>query len=467
VTNILIVDDTPEIVRLLELSLADQDYQIISAGSGRQALSILRDGFVGPILLDLGLPDYAGLRLFNELRSKYEGLPIIIITAHGTVDMALEATRLGAFDFLIKDDAFTERVFVSTKNAVAQLELRRKLTQLSSDLQSKYRVSEIISVSSEMQGVFDLMSHAMESRVTVLIQGESGTGKELIARALHYNGPRSSGLFVPVNCSGIPDTLLESELFGHEKGAFTSAVTRKIGKFELADGGTVFLDEIGEMPLALQAKLLRVLQEREVERLGGNQRIPIDIRVVCATNRVLQDQVQAGAFREDLYYRLAVFPITVPPLRERTGDIPIIAHHFLERLSAEEGKSIEGFEHAVLAMLMAHDYPGNVRELDNLIRHAVVVCSGPRIRVTDLPVSFQVQREDDVYDTKNAMARLESMLSRAVRSVDDIPRMKEVEERMIEHAMVLCDGNVVKAAKHLGISRATIYRRIEKMGLRR
>ena len=450
----------------MELNLRRSDYSTHAAATGADALAAIRGGFVGCILLDLSLPDYQGLDLFHEIRRLNDSLPIIIVTAHGTIALAIEATRLGAFDFLAKTDAFLERVHVSTKNAFAQLELHTRLAQLSSELHSRYQFDQVIAVSDEMKKVFDMLGHAIDSRVTVLIQGESGTGKELVARALHYNGNRKAGPFVPVNCAGIPDTLLESELFGYEKGAFTGAVARKIGKFEVANGGTLFLDEIGEMPLLLQAKLLRALQEREIERLGGTRPIKLDLRYVCATNRDLQAEVRAGRFREDLYYRLAVFPIQLPRLADRYGDVPVLAAHFLQRAAKEEGKAITGFDSDTLAILMDYAYPGNVRELENIISHAVVIASGTRIKATDLPASLRGESASGA-TPRRGPRRLDHLLADAVQTADEIPTMEEVEARIIERAVELCQGNLVQAAKRLGISRATIYRRIGKLNLKR
>ncbi len=464
--HVLVVDDTPEIVELLELNLARHGYSITTAGTGAEALAVARDGFVGIVILDLHLPDYGELELFHEMRRLNEALPIIIITAHGTIDMAIEAIRLGAFDFLTKTEAFLERVYVSTKNAFKQLELHHRLAALSEALHSRYTFDQILSVSDKMKSVFDLMRHAVDSRVTVLVSGESGTGKELIARALHFNGDRRDGPFVAVNCAGIPETLLESELFGFEKGAFTGAINRKKGKFEVADHGTIFLDEVGEMPMLLQAKLLRVLQEREIERLGGNTPIKLDVRVVCATNRDLRQEVAEGRFREDLYYRLAVFPIHLPPLHERDGDIPVLAQHFLEAACKEEGKRIEGFEGEALSLLIGYPYPGNVRELQNIVSHAVVVCDAPKVRRRDLPHSV---RGDDRSEPggRRAPESLEALLAETVTTAEDIPTMEYVEARVIEHAVALCEGNLVQAARRLGISRATIYRRIGKLNIKR
>ena len=419
-----------------------------------------------PLLLDLNLPDFKGLDLFSAIRKLNDAIPIIIITAHGSVDVAIEAIRQGAFDFLVKTDSLLERVFVATNNAFKQLELSSQLAQLSNELGARYKFQQIISVSEPMKRVFATLSHAVDSRVTVLIQGDSGTGKELVAKALHYNGDRNKGPFVPINVAGIPETLLESELFGHEKGAFTGANMRRRGKFEEANRGTLFLDEIGEMPLALQSKLLRALQEREIERLGGNERIKLDVRIVCATNRDLLHEVQQGRFREDLYYRLAVFPIQLPPLRERVEDIPVLAHHFLRKCSKEEGKKLSGFTPEALAALRVYPFPGNVRELENLVSHAVVVAPGPDIRTNDLPPHIGNGGTVRNYSL-NSSVNLDKLVATTFTSVDQIPLLEEVESSLIERTVQLCGGNLMKAAKILGMSRATIYRRIAKLGIRR
>ena len=463
--HVLIVDDTPEIVHLLELNLASHGYEITTALNGADALRALDDGFQGLVILDLNLPDYKELRLFHEIRQRNDALPIIIITAYGTIDMAIEAIRLGAFDFLAKTEAFLERVYVSTKNAFQQFDLSNRLAQLESELTGRFNFEQIISVSTEMKKVFELMGHAVDSRVTVLVSGESGTGKELVARALHYSGVRKNGPFVAVNCAGIPDNLLESELFGYEKGAFTGATQRKKGKFEMGNKGTLFLDEIGEMPMHLQSKMLRVLQEREVERLGGNIPVKLDIRVVCATNRDLQKEVREGRFREDLYYRLAVFPLALPPLRARKGDVAVLAQHFLKSASSEEGKKLAGFDKKTLALLLDYDYPGNVRELENIVAHAVVVAEGPLVHPHDLPPAIRARE----LSTSSRVMRSDvaSVLAETVQHQDDIPTMEEVEARLLERSVELCGGNLVQAAKRLGISRATIYRRIGKLNIKR
>ena len=464
--HVLVVDDTPEIAQLLELNLSEMGYECTTVDNGKRALAVIDDGFVGAVILDLNLPDYKELQLFREIRRRNEQLPIVIITAYGTIDIAIEAIREGAFDVLTKTEAFLERVYVATKNAFANLDLQLKLAHLSAELGTRYQFEQIIAVSRQMMQVFDLMRHAVESKVTVLITGESGTGKELIARALHYNSRRSAAPFVAVNCAGIPDQLLESELFGFEKGAFTGASMRKAGKFEVADGGTIFLDEIGEMPALLQSKLLRVLQEKEVERLGSNRPIKLDLRVVCATNRDLMEEVKAGRFREDLYYRLAVFPVALPSLRERQGDISVLAQHFLKKAAQEEEKQIDGFDSAALATILEYDYPGNVRELQNIIAHAVVVCDGPSVQQRHLPRSIRPVTGDE--PTADGGTRgLEDVLMSCLREPDDIPKMADLETLMIQRAVELSGGNLASAAKRLGISRATIYRRIGKLEMLR
>ena len=456
--HVLIIDDTPETARLLQIHLEQHGYLTSTAHRGSDALAIVRDGFNGLVILDLNLPDYQELNLFNELRRENTSLPIIIITAHGTTDMAIEAIRLGAYDFLTKSESFLERIPVSAKNAFAQLELHSKLAQLSSELRSRHQFSQLVTTSDKMKPIFELLTHAVDSRITVLIMGESGTGKELVARALHYNGARNASPFIPVDCAGIPDSLMESELFGFEKGAFTGANRMKHGKFELADRGTLFLDEIGEIPMMLQPKLLRALEERSIERLGGTEPIALDVRLVCATNRDLTAEVAAGRFREDLFYRLNVFPIRLPPLRERLGDVPLLAAHFLERATKEEGKDITGIEPNAMAILQAYDYPGNIRELSNIICHASVMASDSNIRAADLPAWMHRTHAKSTYS-----GDLRNLIAGHVQVKEDVPKLDDVELWLIERANSTCDGNLKEAATLLGISRATIYRRVSNL----
>lgn len=464
--RILIIDDVPEITRLLEYNLAKEGYRVESAPTGAEALDIVRRGFQGLILLDLRLPDCNGLDLFNELKQIDDQNPVIIITAHGTIDLAIRAIRLGAFDFITKSENIVERLFVATQNAFRQMELGTKVRTLTTEMESRAQFDQIVTNSREMKKVFSMLRHVIDSKVTVLILGDSGTGKELVARAIHYNGPRRKEPFVTINCAGIPDTLLESELFGYEKGAFTGAVGRKQGKFELADGGSIFLDEIGEMKPNLQSKLLRVLQEREFERVGGTERIKVDVRIISATNRDLAEDVRTGVFREDLYYRLSVFQVTLPPLRERTGDIPLLANHFLRKFAREEGKPVSRIAPDVLRLLESYSFPGNVRQLENILSHAVVMSTTDTISTEDLPGSFLEEVSESLSSDAGPMA-LEHRIEHLIRAADDVPRLEDVEAALIRRAVDACDGNLVLAAKRLGISRATIYRKLERMGAKR
>lgn len=301
-----------------------------------------------------------------------------------------------------------------------------------------------------MQDVFRAVEKVFNSNVTVLIQGESGTGKELIARAIHYHSTMRAGKpFVAVNCSALPESLLESELFGHEKGSFTGAVGRRIGKFEQANGGTIFLDEIGLMTPATQSKLLRVLQEREFERVGGNELVKVDVRIISATNKDLEDEMKKGEFREDLYYRISVFPIKLPPLRERREDIPLLAGHFLQKYAKQEGKSIEGITPDALDLMMAYHWPGNVRELENAMERAMVLASGPEIGAKDLPAAVRSLGEKRIYESDNTLASW----------------IEKLEEEALRQALLECEGNISQTAKKLGIGRATIYRKAKKYGL--
>ena len=464
--RILIVDDVPEVTRLLNYNLSKAGYRVDSASTGEEALEYLRAGFHGLVLVDLRLPDCNGLDLFNEIKQIAPDNLVIIITAHGTIDIAIRAIQAGAFDFITKTENIVERLFVATQNAFRQMELDSKVRTLTSEMGSRFTFDQIVTNAREMKHLFKTLEHVIESKVTVLIEGESGTGKEVIARAIHYNGPRKEEPFVPINCAGIPDTLLESELFGYEKGAFTGAVGRKRGKFELADRGTIFLDEIGEMNPNLQSKILRVIQERQFERLGGTESISVDVRIVSATNRDLLDEVKKGNFREDLYYRLSVFQVNLPPLRDREGDVPLLTQHFIKKFAKEEQKPVRRIAPDALALLSAHRFPGNVRQLENVISHAIVVSETDTVEIDDLPQSF-VNEAWERQSTGAPPGTLETRLETLIRSPERVPRLKDVEAAIIRRAIELYDNNVAAAAKRLGISRATLYRRMEQLGLNR
>jgi len=464
--RVLIVDDVPELAALLERQIRKHGFETVVANTGAQALAVARSGFLGIILLDLMLPDVNGLELLDELQAINKDNPVLIMTAHATVDLATEALKKGALDFLEKDK-LTERLVVSLKNASRSIHYSNLVQRLSEELEERFQYHHIISHSAPMKRIIETLKQIEDSNVTVLIQGESGTGKELVARAIHFRSSRRKGPFVAINCAGIPAALLESELFGYQKGAFTGATQNKIGKFEAANGGTIFLDEISEMDPNLQSKLLRVLQEREVEPLGSIEKRKLDLRIVSATNRVLIEEVKSGRFREDLYYRLSVFPILLPPLRERSGDVALLASHFAEKYGSEEGKNIRGFSREAIDALESYDYPGNVRELENIISHAVVVAAGERIEPDDLPPHMRQRRT--VTGQMRAVVRptgpldLKRALQYAFPSEDQIPTMADLEREMFHHAYELCGKNIRRAAMRLDVSRPRVYRRLEEI----
>ncbi len=448
--NILIVDDDKNICKMIEASLRkEKRYEIETALSGEACLRILKENPPELILLDIQMPGIDGIETLHKIREENPFIPVIMMTAHGTIERAVQSMKAGAYDFLTKPFA-RDRLLVTVNNALMNSSLRREVDELRSELKNKYAFANIIGQSGVMQDVFRSVEKVFSSNVTVLIQGESGTGKELIARAIHYHSAlRASKPFVAVNCSALPESLLESELFGHEKGAFTGALGRRIGKFEQANGGTIFLDEIGLMTPATQSKLLRVLQEREFERVGGNELVKVDVRVISATNKDLEEEMKKGEFREDLYYRISVFPIKLPPLRERREDIPLLAGHFLQKYARQEGKTIEGITPDALDLMMAYHWPGNVRELENAMERAMVLANGVEITAKDLPAAVRSLGEKRIYESDNTLASW----------------IEKLEEEALRQALLECEGNISQTAKKLGIGRATIYRKAKKYGL--
>lgn len=452
--RLLVIDDSEELAEMIADHFGELGYAVDVAYTGRDALGHMSRGFCGVVLLDYRLPDIDGLELLDKMAELSVTVKVIMITAHASIGVAMEAVQSkGAFYVHSKsEDSLLERLTGTVTNAFTQLNLEEKLQSLENQIGSRYSFASIVTQSRQMQAIFRTLEHVVESKVAVLVQGESGTGKELIAKAIHYNSPRSKEPFVAINCAGIPDTLLESELLGYEKGAFTGAYARKKGKFEVAHKGTLFLDEIGEMNLALQSKILRVLQERSFERIGGNETISVDVRIISATNKDLEKEVAEARFREDLYYRLSVFPIHLPPLRERREDVPMLARHFVDKFAEEEGKEISGFTQRSLDRLVSFDYPGNVRQLENIISHAAVVCTGPKIDLPDLPPYLRKGAGGS-----EALAFLDGHLDGAAAPVRPL---KVVEEMAIRNALSACQNNVSLAARLLGVSRATIYRKI-------
>ncbi|HDL19313.1 MAG TPA: sigma-54-dependent Fis family transcriptional regulator [Bacteroidetes bacterium] len=435
---------------MIEIHLKKEKIYIpLHASNGEACLRFLREDVPDLILLDIQMPGIDGIETLQQIKQQYSRIPVIMMSAHGTIDIAVRSMKMGAYDFITKPFS-GDRLLITIRNAIENNELRGEVEKLRQELQEKYQFKNIVGQSGPMQDVFRAVNKVIDSSVTVLLQGESGTGKELIARAIHYGSvKRKNKPFVAVNCSALPESLLESELFGHEKGSFTGASNKRIGKFELADGGTIFLDEIGEMSPATQVKVLRVLQEREFERVGGNDLIKVDVRVIAATNKDIEEAIRKGEFREDLFYRLAVFPIRIPPLRERKEDVPIMAQLFLERYADREGKEVREISSDALEMLMAYHWPGNVRELENALERAVLLASSNEVVVNDLPPNVRVIGERKVVDTSKTLNTW----------------IEKLEEEAIRKALLECEGNVSLTARKLGIGRATIYRKAKKYGL--
>jgi len=454
--TIMVVDDDKTIRKLIENILTKRKkYDVIQAANGESCLRKLEQVSVDLILMDLQMPGIDGIETLKKIKKRNRNLPVIIMTAHGTIERAVDSTKHGSYDFITKPFQ-GERLKVTVKNALEASVLKTENKSLRSELKYRYEFENIIGQSGAMQELFKAVDKVVDSEVTVLIHGESGTGKELFARAIHnQNTTRQAKPFVAVNCTAIPESLLESELFGHEKGAFTGAGSRRIGKFELADGGTVFLDEIGEMSLSTQAKILRVLQEREFERVGGNELIKVNIRLISATNKDLLIEVQEKRFREDLFYRLSVFPIMLPPLRDRKEDIPLLAVHFCDRYGKREKKKINGITHGALNILMGYHWPGNVRELENAIERAVVIASSQEIVDDDLPPHIVTIGKERISDSV-----------RIADPGESLPEwIEKLEVDVLRKTLLEFEGNITQAAKKLGIGRATIYRKAKKYKL--
>jgi len=445
--KIFICDDEPSIQRLLRHWVEDQwDYKVELFDNGTD---LLKNMTKEPdlILLDIMLPDINGLDILKKIKSFNENLPIIMLSAQGSIEVALESIRLGAFDYFPKP-IDSNRLEPAIKNAITNYDLHKRITELENNIQKEYSFENIISADQKMQNVFKMVSKVLNNDITVLIHGESGTGKELIAQAIHFNGNRKNDPFVVVNCASIPRELLESELFGHEKGSFTGAHQRKIGKFELAKNGTLFLDEIGEMEMSLQAKILRVIQQKEFERVGGNEVIKTDVRILSATNRDLRKMVEEKLFREDLYYRLNSFPITIPPLRERRGDIVILINHFIVHFNKKLGLEIKGLTKPALKIMYDYDWPGNIRELENTLERCIILTDTDMIDVQNLPPNMI---------NSNGTGNVKFSGELFAENSPIIP-FEKLKEEAIRHAIKSTNGNVVEAARKLKIGRATLYR---------
>jgi len=443
--KILVIDDDESLRRILEYNLAQEGYAVLSAASGEQGLELLKREGADLVVTDVRMPGMNGLQLLEGVRKVDPNIQVIIITAFGTIEMAVEAMKVGAFHYISKPFNRDE-LKLTIKKALQLKELERETVALRQELKERTWLDTIIAESSQMKAILELVERVAPTETTVLILGESGTGKELIARAIHANSLRARGPFVAVNCAAIPENLLESELFGYVKGAFTGAIRDRVGKFEAAEGGTIFLDEIGEMRPELQVKILRCLQERVLERVGDNKPIRVDVRVLAATNKDLAKAMQAGEFREELYYRLNVVPLQIPPLRERHQDIRSLAQHFLKRLGASPRLIIapEAFR-----ALETYDWPGNVRELENALERAMIFHRGDAITLADLPETIRAPKAREA-------AALPMSLPEAGLSLE------EVEKELILRALQKHDWNQSRAARYLGITRHTLLYRMEK-----
>ena len=452
--KILVIDDNPDILKLIVDILKSNDYEVTAAPGGEAGIRALESYDYDLVLTDLIMPDIDGIDVLDHLIAKSTKTMCIILTGHGSIKSSVEAIKKGAFDYITKPVS-TIDILLSVEKALKFKSLEEENTRLKKELRGQYKYTNFVGTSRAIKQIFDLIEKVADTDGTVLITGASGTGKELIARALHYNSCRSDKPLVVVNCGAVPEALLESELFGHEKGAFTGAHKRRIGRFELANCGTIFLDEIGEMSPALQVKLLRVLQEQKFERLGGTKTIHVDLRIVAATNKNLTTAINKEKFREDLYYRLNVIPIKVPNLKQRKSDIPILIDHFLKKFQKGKNKKITNFSPEVMDAMHAYDWPGNVRELENVIKRFTILCENPVVTFDDLPDSIR-ESSKSVQPVEEVILEKDLNLNEAVQSY---------EKRIIIEALEKSNWVKSKAAKLLNINRTTLVAKIKKQNL--
>jgi DNA-binding NtrC family response regulator len=497
--TVLIVDDDPAQRRLLQAAVERQGFATRTAEDGAQAVAQAADPAVDVVLLDLVMPGMGGMEALAEIRAKREDLPVVVLTASGGIDTVVRAMQAGATDFFVKP-ASPERVLVSIRNALKVGELTGEVRRLKKKASGSYSFADMVAGAASMKSVIKLGQRAAASTIPVLILGESGVGKEVIARAIHGEGDRAHRPIVAVNCGAIPENLVESLLFGHEKGAFTGAHDRHKGKFQEADGGTLFLDEVGELPLDVQVKLLRALQEGEVDPVGSRAPVKVDVRIIAATNKDLSRLIAEGRFREDLFYRLNVFPIDAPPLRERQEDIPALVKHFIGRVNVEEGKRIIGAAPGTMALLQAWDWPGNVRQLENAIFRAMVLCDGDYLLPDDFP-QVRAALPDFVPEAAATAAATAAALAPVIAAAMNVPAndassmpplpallagavtpaesssvtlfdpqghlrtLEQIERDLIEYAIDLYAGHMTEIARRLGIGRSTLYRKLKEYDL--
>lgn len=445
--QVLVIEDEAGMRELLQKVLVRQGYAVREVASGREALKLLEGETYDLVLTDVVMPEIDGMEVLRFVKKVRPDTMVVMMTAFGTIDSAVQAMKEGAYHYISKPFKM-EEILVVMEKALEEKMLREEVALLRQEVTGRYRFDNLIGKSKAMQGVFDLIRRVAPTKSTILIYGKSGTGKELVAKAIHYNSPRRDRPFITVNCAAIPRELLESELFGHERGSFTGAVATRRGKFELAQGGTIFLDEVGDMDLSLQSKILRVLQESEFERIGGEKTITVDVRVIAATNQDLRAAVTNRTFREDLYYRLSVIPIYLPELKDRQEDIPLLASHFLKKFGQELGVEIKEISKEAINALLNYSWPGNVRELENVIERAVLLGDHKSITVQDLPPHLYTLDFRPIEKALREGATLE-----------------EVEQEYIRRVLEKTRGNQTKAARILGIDRRTLYRKVKRYSL--
>jgi two-component system, NtrC family, response regulator AtoC len=448
-TKILIVDDDVDALELMEELFESKGYDPLTASNGIEALNLVRDEDPDMVITDIRMPDMDGMQLLEELSKRHPQIPVIMVTAHGTIEAAVEAIKMGAKDYILKPLRLDE--ILAKVETISQLRsLEKENEYLRSRLQTRFNVKNIIGKSEKINQLFKLIHDVAPTNTTILIQGENGTGKELIANAIHFNSPNLKKPFIKLNCGVLAENLLESELFGHVKGAFTGAIKDKIGRFELANGGTLFLDEIGDISLNMQVKLLRVLQEGEFERVGGTETLKVDVRIITATNRDLEARINDGKFRQDLYYRLNVIPIQVPPLRERKDDIKLLVEHFIEKFEDVHNKKIESIDKDAIAALEDYDWPGNIRELENYVERSIVLNKTGSITKSDFPQAIaQSQKTFVEYDESTGLGGAVDMF----------------ERQLILSELKRNSGNKAKTATSFKVNRSTFMSKLKKYGI--
>ncbi len=456
-TKILVVDDDSGHLTTLKTIIQSWGYAVLSAEDGSVAVERVKGAAVDLILMDVRMAVMGGIEALRQIKAYNPAIPVIIMTAYSSVQSAVEALKAGAYDYLIKPLDF-EVLKMTLERAREHAGLKVENQALKARLQGDFDGVNIIGASPAMKATLEMLAMVAPSEATVLITGESGTGKELIARSIHFNSARKNGPLVVVNCAAITETLLESELFGHEKGSFTGADRRREGRFQQADGGTIFMDEIGETSAVMQAKLLRVIQERELQLVGGEETVKVDVRILAATNRDLEQEVKTGRFREDLFFRLNVVTLNVPPLRQRQDDIPLLAQHFMARFAAKNRKTVKGFVPLAMEMLLKYPWPGNVRELENALERAVILMTGDHITEKELPLSMvqHYEKQSGSYEAQTPAAAAQQTGMRS---------LEEIEKEAIIATLAMTDGNKSETARRLGITRKTLHNKIKQYGI--